>query len=153
MASRLAVNICENKRQLIETFYNCEIDIWHKTVHENGGAVQENIDDTCRSISEDSIVYEVDCNRETAAMFTKCEDDAGNLVLEAFHVAKEFRTKEFLSEFWKEVKRIFERDFLVGLYEQNKEAVDHLIKQGFEVISKGEYRNKTILIFKICQFR
>jgi len=152
MDGRLAISICENKRELIRHFYELESKRWHETVHENGGTVQENIDDSLRSISEDSVMYEVVCGHETAAMFNKTEDERGNLVMECFHVAKEFRTKEFFKEFWKAVKQVFEYNFMAGLYEQNKDAVNHFIKNGFEEIGETVHRNKKIILFKICQF-
>lgn len=85
----------ENKRELVEAFYVEENEMWQKNVHKNGGTVQENIDSTVGTISEDSEMYEVDCNGQLAAFFVKYENVNGKC-LEGFHVGKEYRTSDFL---------------------------------------------------------
>lgn len=141
-------NKVENKRAVIELFYLEESDEWHEKIHKNSGTVQENIDSTLATISEESEMYEVDCNGELAAFFVRYEDNIG-LALEGFHVGKGYRNKEFFSAFWKIVKEKMGGTFYAGIYEKNKSAWSHLLKQGFEVVSTIEDKLENILILKI----
>lgn len=145
-----------NKTKLVRYFYEMEDESWHLEVHENSGSVEENIKDSVRSISPESVMYEVLWMGRTAAAFTKYRDEFGNLAMEFFHVSKGFRNPDFFSEFWSVARRVFVDDFWIAVYQQNQEAVTHLSNQGFELCNSTEHRGKKIFIFKankLCQFQ
>lgn len=141
--------IALNKRDILSRFYVEEDDKWHREVHENGGTAQENVEDSLRTISAEAVMYQVLVDGVIAGCFVKCYNDAGNDVLECFHVASEFRTKEFLIGFWKVVKNTFGDDFWLGLYEHNKEAIAHCERQGFQLIDKLGSGTTRILVYKV----
>jgi hypothetical protein len=138
----------ENKRAVVEFFYEKENADFHLNTHKNGGTVQENVNSTVGTISENSEMYEVDCNGELAAFFVKYEDVNG-FALEGFHVGKEFRTSDFLHEFWKVVKVKMQHSFYTGIYERNDVALKHLVKQGFELVGTTLDKEQKVFILKL----
>lgn len=138
----------QNRRELIKKFYERESGEWHEEVHENGGSLEENIEDTLKSIEPESVMYEVLVEHESAAWFSKYVDEFGNIALVGFHVMPEFRTKDFLIGFWKKVKEVMGNVFWVGVFDRNETAVKHLAKQGFELYKVDNHRDQKILIFK-----
>lgn len=141
-------NKVENKRAVVEMFYLDESENWHRQVHKNGGAVQENIESTVATISEESEMYEVDFNGELAAFFVKAEDKKV-VVLEGFHVMKEFRHPDFLNKFWEIVKVKMGGIFYTGVYEKNNAGLEHLKKQGFEIINSTVDNEQKVFILKL----
>lgn len=137
-----------NQRALVTELYMAETCLWHQETHENGGTAAENVDDTLGTIEPESVMYEVIEGRETAAAFTVYRDWLGNGALTFFHVKQGFRTPEFLSRFWEEVRAAFGGQFRIGVYEKNDAAAKHLLRQGFEVERTDENRGMKILIFK-----
>lgn len=137
-----------DKKGIIELLYKKETNQWHREVHKNGGTERENVEDSYRTISPESVMFEIDVDGKLAACFTRYENEYGRS-MECFHVSKEFRKKEFLPLFWGIVKRTFGGDFWAGLYEQNESAVKHFKRQGFEVSDKIEREGKMLLIYKI----
>lgn len=135
------------RREIVRECYLEQPTEWHKFTHKRGGTVEENIQDTLDSMDEASKMYIVTVGKELAAFFVRYEGKSG-MALEGFHVKKEYRSKEFLSEFWKIVRGCFGGVFYVGIWEGNKPAIEHLPKAGFiqhtQVIDKG----RNILIFK-----
>jgi hypothetical protein len=148
LISKITCSKVENKRQVVEHFYYMESDQWHRLVHENGGSAKDNVESTLRTISEESDMYEVDVNGELAAFFVRYENAYGALALEGFHVGSEFRNINFLMRFWEVVRKAFGKDFHVGVYAQNKPAIEHLIRQGFSIERKIELDNKPVFILK-----
>jgi hypothetical protein len=138
----------ENRRQVVEFFYERESHEWHQYVHKNGGSVEENVNSTLDTISEESEMFEVDVDGELAAFFVRYEDQYGQLALEGFHVAKEYRCSMFLMKFWEVVRKQFGKMFITGIGEHNKAAVNHLIRQGFSVTTKAESQGTTFFILK-----
>lgn len=139
----------QNKRQIVEYFYEREDEsLWHRMVHKNGGSAVENINSTLDSISEESVMYEVDVEGELAAFFVKYEDKYGALALEGFHVGKEFRTQEFLGSFWKIIREKMISAFWVGICDKNRAAIDHLLKQGFKIYSNKKHDGNIFFILK-----
>lgn len=147
-------NLASDWKAVIEHFYRQEDEQWHTGVHENGGTADENIIDSLSSISSDAVMYQVFCNNELAAAFTKVIV-ADGLVMEFFHVAKKFRTREFFIEFWDVVNNVFGCQFYAGLFSQNVAAIKHLIKNGFDINSETVYKDKKVIIFKSspCQYQ
>lgn len=139
----------DNQKEIIEKFYFAETPEWHQKIHENGGTASENVEDSLRTISKESIMFRIDVNGELGAMFTKHIDEYGNNTMECFHVAINFRTKEFLETFWKLVKKEFRSIFWAGLYEQNIQAVQHFKRQGFQIVNTLGSGTTRIFVFKI----
>lgn len=136
------------KREVVTFFYKKEDQLFH-SIHKRNGTVEENIQDSLDSISEDSVMYEVKVENEPAAFFVKYKDKYGRLALEGFHIGKEFRKGWFIEYFWKLVREKMEQSFLVGIYEKNERAINHLLKQSFKIVNRTEHDNKLFFIFKL----
>lgn len=133
------------KRETVEYFYLLEDENWHKNVHKRAGTPIENINDTLSSIADESVMYVVKNGEELCGYFVRYEDKS-NLVLEGFHIAKKYRVGMFFNLFWSFVKSKFEREFLIGIYYKNKDAIRHLSRQGFEYLKTIVYDNKEYYI-------
>lgn len=140
----------ENKRAVIEYFYEMESEKWHRNIHKNKGTKEENVTDTLDSISEKTELYLVKSGNKKAAFFGYYEEENGKALV-GFHVGKEFRNKDFLIDFWEEIKSIFKTDFSVGIYEANKRAMNHLLFQGFKIVNTITVGDKkfNILLLKL----
>ncbi len=140
----------EDKKWAVSYFYYKESRGWHKNIHKRAGDVYENIKDTLDSISPSSVMYLLRVDNDPAGFFVRFENESG-VALEGFHVREKYRRAEFLAVFWKEVKMILGNEFVTGIYEKNKRAIDHLIKQGFVFQNKIEEENKIFYILKLKQ--
>ncbi len=136
-----------DRRKTVEHFYQDENVFWHKLVHKYGGSVEQNIQNTLDTISAETIMYEVIEKGELAAFFTVFKHDKGNAV-EAFHIGKKYRHEEFIGYFWEQVKSQFDGEICIGLAEQNKPAIEHCERQGFELINKGEIDGKIFVVLR-----
>lgn len=119
----------DKKREIIALLYEQEIDIWHKRVHKNKGTREENIEDTLKSVADDSF-FVVEVNGEVAAFFSIYPNDAV-AVLNGFHVHKKYRSNIFFSVYWEIIKSFFNDEIFCSLSVANQAAIDHLKKQGF----------------------
>jgi hypothetical protein len=145
--------LCEieqDKKWAVSYFYYKENRGWHKNIHKKGGSAHDNILDTLNSISETSVMYVLRVDNDPAGFFVRYASDKG-ICLEGFHVIEKYRTSDFLSVFWKELKFVLGDEFVTGIYEKNKRAIDHLVKQGFTFDGKVEEQNKTFYILKLKQ--
>lgn len=149
--NNVTCQIEEDKKWAVSYFYYKERAGWHRAVHKRGGNVYENIDDTLKSISSSSVMYLVKVSNDPAGFFVKYENTEGMVALEGFHVIKNYRTVEFLPLFWKLLKRELGKEFVVGIYEKNTRAINHLLKQGFRLQNKIEEQNKIFYILKLKQ--
>jgi len=134
-------------RQTIEELYIEESDEWHKNIHKNGGTVQENIDDSFGCISIDEVVYRIEVDGVLAAFFSKFTN--GKLiVLNAFHVRKEFRNRIGLKMFWECVDKHLGSYYYAGLCTKNLPAILHLIRNGFQQINEITDNGKKFVILR-----
>lgn len=140
-------SLVENKRAVVEHFYKKESPYFHSLTHKRGGTIEQNIRSTVDTISEYSEMFEVDMNGELAAFFVRYEDENA-IILEGFHIGKEFRTKDFIPKFWEVVQKKMGSIFYTGIYERNGEAINHLIKQGFTLIKEMMDKDQKVFIFK-----
>lgn len=140
-----------NLKETIEYFYEQESEEWHETVHKRGGSCKENIYNMLDTISEGAIVYEVLVGEERAGFFTYYEAENGDAFMEAFHVLRRYRRPWFFEAYWKMIKEIYDQPILIGIPEQNKEAILHLQRQGFEYqrIVSDDKRNYFLLKLNI----
>lgn len=138
----------EDKKIVVEYFYKQEDEVWHKTVHKKKGLIEENIEDTLKSM-DGCDLYLVKLSNEKAAFFGHYEE-SNNKVLSGFHIRKDLRRKDFILLFWKKVIEVFNSDFLTGIMEDNKEALNHLIRQGFTIKNKVLINEQN---FFILQFK
>jgi len=109
---------------------------------------EENIKDTLDSISDSSVMYVVNVNGKLAAYFVWHKTEAGELVLEGFHVLKEFRSREFLTEFWQMVKDKFGGSFITGICSRNEPAIKSLMKAGLQAINVTINEGHVFIILK-----
>jgi hypothetical protein len=138
----------KDKRQIVWSFYENENLEWHKITHKRCGTVKENVQDTLDSISENSVMYQVMAGGKLAAFFVRYEDENGQLAMEGFHIDKRFRKGWFFIEFWDLVRRMFGREFFIGICQSNEQAISHLLAQGFLIVNKKVHDNKTFFILK-----
>jgi len=138
----------DDKRAIVQYFYEREDDNFHKLIHKFAGTVEENIKDTLNSISDTSVMYVINVEGELAAYFVYHKTLMDELVLEGFHVLKEFRNRSFLTEFWQVVRHKFNGPFKTGIYCRNEPALKTLIKAGFEFDRMLEFDKKLFLILK-----
>lgn len=135
-----------NKESVVRYFYATENESWHKFIHKRAGTEEENIQDTLNSISESSEMFVVTVKEDMAAFFVKYKDESG-LAVEGFHVHINYRTPDFLNEFWKIVKDEFAGSFYIGIFDKNKPAIKHLVKQGATLINEVVDNDKKYFIF------
>lgn len=124
-----------DKNEIVRYFYEQEGDRFHKLIHKFGGTVEENIKDTLDSISESSVMYVVNVDGKLVAYFVWHKTESGELVMEGFHVLKEFRNRSFLTEFWQIVKDKFRHSFITGICSRNEPAIKSLMKAGLQPIN------------------
>lgn len=139
----------KDRKGIIEYFYSAELPEWHSCTHKRGGNIEENVQATLDSMSDSSIMYVVNFDGKLGAFFMRYEDPNGLLVLEGFHVGKQFREADFLNEFWQLVKEKFGGSFITGIFAQNDSAFKHLIKQGFDVIKTIQSEGKEVYILQL----
>lgn len=132
------------KDKIVQYFYIREPEAWHKTIHKRAGTIEQNIKDTLDSISESSEMYVVKSGYDVAGFFVKHTELIS--YLEGFHIAKAFRTKKFILEFWRIVKQEFGCYFSTGICSKNQPAIDHLVRQGFVATDKKYFDGYTFII-------
>jgi hypothetical protein len=149
IGKKITYKITDKINETVSYFYENETAEFHKNTHKNHGTVQENIDDTCRCISDDEVMYEIRVGDNLAAFFTKFTH--GEIkVLNSFHIAKEYRVRWFIKSFWKIVDNEFNGKYYAGLYSKNLDAILHLIRNGFEQVNEvWENEKKFIILSKI----
>jgi len=133
--------------KIVRELYAEESLEWHKNVHKNGGELQENINDTLRCISHDEVVYRIDVDEKLAAFFTRFTDGE-YIILNSFHIRKEFRVKWFLSLFWNFIDQYLGNDYFAGLCTKNTPAINHLLSNGFEIINQIADNGKDYVILR-----
>jgi hypothetical protein len=72
----------------------------------------------------------------------------GKDVMPSFHVRKIFRSVEYLQEFWKLITDTFNNDFFTSVGVENYPALQHLLKNDFQVVNNLEFEGKQFLILK-----
>ena len=136
-----------DKGDIVNFFYEREPQSFFENIHKRKGTCQECIQDTCDSIEEGSEIYSVFKDEILAAFFVKFETD-GKQALNGFHVLKEYRTREFLTEFWQIVKSKFDKSIYTGIYCKNEPALKCLLKAGFMINNLVLHDNKVFVILK-----
>lgn len=124
----------EDKISVVRYFYEQESEWWHSNVHKNKGDINENIVETVNTMGDDTTLFVVNESGEMAAFFGYYEEKKGKALV-GFHISKKFRYADFILRFWEIVKSEFNTSFFVGIYEQNKKAMNHLLLQGFKVVN------------------
>jgi len=125
----------KDKVSVVNYFYEQESEWWHNNIHKNRGSSDENVIETVNTMSDNTTLFVVNQDREMAGFFGYYEENEGK-VLVGFHIAKKFRYADFIISFWEIVKSVFISSFFTGVYEKNKEAMNHLLLQGFKVVNK-----------------
>lgn len=69
-----------------------------------------------------------------------------NYVMPSFHVRATFRTPEYLAAFWGLVRDTFDNNFLTSVGVQNYKALNHLLKNSFEIVNDFVYEGKDFVI-------
>jgi RimJ/RimL family protein N-acetyltransferase len=139
----------KNKEKIIYSFYDDEDDNWHKIVHKNKGDVDSNVADTFSEMKDDDTpMYLVKWGDEIVGFFGYYEDESGKALV-GFHIGKKFRTKDFIPLFWEEVKKVFKTTFFIAIFEENIPAINHLKKQGCEIVNKLEIDLKEYYILQL----
>ena len=141
--------LTNDRVKLIEYFYSLESETFFKEIHKCRENRKAGIESTLASIEKDAEVYEVYYKGNLAAFFAKVNWQVS--MLNGFHVKKEYRTKYFLSEFWEVIKTVFSSDIYTGLWEGNYPAINHLLKNGFELVNTVEHKGLNYKIFTLCQ--
>lgn len=138
-----------NREEIVRFFYEQESDVWQRETHKRGGTLEENIKSTLDTVIPDKM-FVVCSEGEVAGFFTTFSNEQGQ-ALDAFHIGKKFRSKDFIPQFWSKVKKQFNGDFATGIYEKNEAAINHLLKQGFIIQNKIEMDGEKI-VFLIYKF-
>lgn len=136
------------KEKIISYFYEKEDEFWHKNIHKNGGTKEENIKNTLSDIDDNVEFYVVLDKGRFAAFFGKFEQD-GYKLLQGFHVGKEYRNKDFMQVYWRCIKMAFRNVINCGICDKNIYAINHLLKQGFEIKGKTKSDGLNILILTL----
>lgn len=95
------------------------------------------------------------------SLFFKVENDAGALVgfftsdslngqdvMPSFHVRKIFRSTEYLQSYWKLIRDTFNNSFFTSVGVANYPALQHLLKNDFEVVNQLQSDGKDFVILK-----
>lgn len=136
-----------DKAAIISYFYNREEDAFFHRYHKCGGTREECIQDTCESISEESKIFLVFCNTEIAGFFVKNESTEW-VILEGFHVLKEFRSRDFLTRFWMIVDEAMSCAYVTAIFKNNFPAIGTLLQAGFTIASEFFNEGKQFVILK-----
>lgn len=135
----------EDKKKVVAELYQQESEEWHRKIHKNEGTCSENVESTVETINDDYSFFVVEKDNELVGFFAKF-NGAELPILDGFHIAKKFRQKETLIEFWDLVKGIFGETIYCGLLSKNIPAIKHLEKQGFQKFSETD---GNIFIYKL----
>lgn len=140
------LNIKEFTKTVLD-LYKQEPEEFFTKYHKRGGSLHECVVDTLDSTSRTSKPFLViNEDQETVGYFVKAVT-GGHYVLEGFHIAKKFRTPEWFEEFWKLVRLGFDAPFYTGIYKENKPAIRHLLKNGFEKVGEMGSKGKQFVLF------
>jgi hypothetical protein len=118
---------------IVTSLYEKEGEDFFTVCHKRNGTPKECIDDTLNSFSKDAKIFGFFIGEENSiAAYFGVASFGGKEVLEGFHVAKEYRTKEFMELFWKLVHQMFKGPIHIGVLDANWPARKHLVRNGFE---------------------
>lgn len=91
------------------------------------------VNNTISSISENELIFKLDLDGAAIGFFTLSNVSPHQVTqLNGFHISKNHRTKEVLKTFWEGIAKNSKKNIICGLYEENKSAINHLKKNGFE---------------------
>lgn len=91
------------------------------------------VSNTMSSISDEELIFKLDLHGEAIGFFTLSNTSPHEVTqLNGFHISKNHRTKEVLKSFWECIRKNSKKNIICGLYEENKDAINHLKKNGFE---------------------
>lgn len=69
-------------------------------------------------------------------------------IMPSFHVRRIFRVPEYLQVFWNLIRDTFNNDFFTSVGTANYKALQHLLKNDFEVVNHLEYKGKDFAVLK-----
>ncbi len=91
------------------------------------------VSNTMSSISDEEFIFKLDLDGEAIGFFTLLNVLPHEVTqLNGFHISKNHRTKEVLKSLWEGIEKNAKKNIICGLYEENKDAINHLKKNGFE---------------------
>ncbi len=128
-------------KPIIAALYRMESTQFFREYHKCRGGYAECVEETCKTISDNAEFYVINQGRETVGFFVKTKYN-GELVLEGFHVNKNFRTPKVFERFWKIVSDTFNSTFYTGIFIGNQPAIKHLVRNGFVEIGSTESEGK-----------
>ena len=97
----------------------------------------------------DFTMYAIYVDGKLAAYFGKELMAKKSDYLHGFFIKKEFRTKEFITKFWKVWKSKFKSQVFCGLYKFNYPAIKFLKKRGFKDYSELQANGFDIVVLKV----
>lgn len=67
--------------------------------------------------------------------------------LTTFFIKPEYRNKEVIKKFWKQVEKDMTKEYYSGLYAKNTRAIEFLKKNGGRIYSQGMIDNNPTVVF------
>lgn len=139
------VNICEYKTLLTE-LYKEDDDLLNKYHISSGKGLEYCVDKTVRDFLSFSSykLYKILVDNQVVAFFGKEYVD-GIWFMTGFFIKINYRTKNFVYLFWKNVKKTFsQKHIYCNIYKKNTRAQKFLEKNG-----KLVYQTEEVLTFKL----
>lgn len=134
---------------IVRAVYAEETNEFLFKLHHEGNGLDACVAKTVENVS-DSRFFRIE--NEFGALvgfFSVADDGNGNQFMPTFHVRPgPFRTPEYLAAFWQLVKTTFNNQLYTSVGVDNYKALNHLLKNDFEVVNNIEYEGKDFKILR-----
>ena len=134
-----SVEVIKDYVPVVREFYEMESDMFFQRYHKSNGTMEDCINDTCETISDNAEFFLFKKDGYSVGFFVKTECE-GMMVLEGFHIKVTHRVADVIEKFWNVVRAIFSSDIYIGIYIENYPAIRHLERNGF--VSEGLVNNQ-----------
>jgi hypothetical protein len=133
-------------KKIIEDCFSGDEELLEKYHIKAGTSLEECVEDTYDVLKNgsnyDFEFYKVE--NDQLVGFVGMEPESKYLT--TFCLKKEFRTEKNKDELWGLIVSVLNEGFRCGLYQKNLRAINFLIKNGCEVVTRSEYDNKPVVI-------
>jgi RimJ/RimL family protein N-acetyltransferase len=125
--SKIVIDIYDNDFENVSKIHKLNVD---KSLTNVEKIVAYAID-TMASIDENEVICKLETEGKVVGFFT-LSNKYNITQLNGFHIDKANRTKKVLKAFWDSIENSSLPKLICGLYEENKQAINHLKKNGFQ---------------------
>lgn len=144
--SKIVIDIYDNDFENVSKIHKLNVD---KSLTNVEKIVSYAID-TMASIDENEVICKLETEGKAVGFFT-LSNKHDVTQLNGFHIDKGNRTKKVLKAFWDSIENSSLPKLICGLYEENKQAINHLKKNGFqeqEYLYVDKYDKNFLILIK-----